>query len=249
VEYSFDDKSKCCEIAKVGDWLLASVPNGTKDPKRFWEPNNLWGFCIHVDGDYTIGRYRAMELLYEHGLEEPAKDLARPIAEVAFRLDYLSHDDEQLVDYARWQLLDCYHRVLKRISETERLGAEIRAGSADDMAEIKAILSERFSEKPLRPTWKNFDQMITFESKVEDQDRKRKDIYMQTGVTLSRGLHNAWLFRVPSAYGSFVGRMSFVMAMDRIGKICLNKKLVSVRGANYAKKIVELCGLDGWPGR
>ena len=88
--------------------------------------------------------------------------------------------------------------------------------------------------------------MITFESQVEDQERKRRELYMQTGVTLSRGLHNAWLFRVPAAYGSFAGRMSFVMAMDCIGKICLDKKLVSVGGANYAKKIVQLCGVGGW---
>jgi hypothetical protein len=246
VEYSFDDKSKCCEIAKVGDWLLASVPNGTKDPKRFWEPNNLWGFCIHVDGDYTIGRYRAMELLYEHGLEEPANDLARPIAEAAFRLGYLLDDEEQLLDYARWQLLDCYHRMLKPLSQLESIDAGIGVRCHGDMAEIKAILGDRFCEKRPRTTWRNFDQMITFESQVEDQERKRRDLYMQTGVTLSRGLHNAWWFRVPAAYGSFAGRMSFVMAMDRIGKVCLDKKLVSVGGANYAKKIVQLCGVDGW---
>ena len=49
--------------------------------------------------------------------------------------------------------------------------------------------------------------------------------------------------------GRFAGGMSFVLAMDCIGKICLDKKLVSVRGANYAKKIVQLCGVDGWTAR
>ena len=247
MEYSFNDKSKCLEIAKNGDWLLGSVRRGTNDLKEFWEPSNLWRFCVHVDGKYTIERYRAMELMYERGLEEPANDLARPIAEAAFRLDYLLDDEDQLVDYARWQLHDCYHRVLKRISQFEGIDAELKQNCDDGMSEIKAILGGRFSEKPLRPTWKNVDRMITFESQVEDQERKRRDLYMQTVVTLSRGLHNAWLFPVPSAYGSFAGRMSFLMAMDRIGKICLNKKLVSVRGANYAKKIVQLCGVDGWP--
>ena len=246
MEYSFDDKSKCLEIAKNGDWLLDSLPRGTMDPKDFWDLKNLWNLCVDVDGRYTIRRYRAMELMYEHGFEEPANDLARPIAEAAFRLSYLLDDEEQLLDYARWQLLDCYHRMLKPLSQLESIDAGIGVRCHGDMAEIKAILGDCFSEKRPRTTWRNFDQMITFESQVEDQERKRRELYMETGVTLSRGLHNAWWFRVPAAYGSFAGRMSFVMAMDRIGKVCLDKKLVSVGGANYAKKIVQLCGVDGW---
>ena len=97
MEWSFDDKLKCAEIAKNGDWLLGSVRKGSNDPKEFWEPSNLWCFCVHVDGKYTIERYRAMELIDEHGLEEPANDLARPIAEAAFRLDYLLDDEERSV--------------------------------------------------------------------------------------------------------------------------------------------------------
>ena len=246
MEYSFEDKSTCLEIAKNGDWLLDSLPGATKDPKEFWDLKNLWNLCVDVDGRYTIRRYRAMELMYEHCSEEPANDLARPMAEAAFRLGYLSDDEERLLDYARWQLLDCYHRVLKPLSQFERINAEVKQNCDDGMADIKAILGDRFSEKPPRASWRNFDEMITFESQVEDQERKRRELYVQMGVTLSRGLHNAWLFRVPSAFGSLVGRASFVMAMDRIGKVCLDKKLVSVSGADYAKKIVKLSGVDGW---
>ena len=247
MEYSFNDKAKCLEIAKNGDWLLDSLPRVTMDPKDFWDPKNLWYLSLQIDGKYTIERYRAMELMHKRGLEKPANDLVRPVAETVFRLDYLSHDEEQLFSYAQWQLNDYYHRVLKPTSESERLDAEIRGKCDGEMSEIKAILGDRFSEKPLRPTWKNFDQMITFESQVEDQERKRRDMYMQTGVSFSRGLHNAWFSHVSPLYGSFAGGMSFVLAMDRIGKICRNKKLVSVMGDNYAKKIVQLCGVDDWP--
>ena len=251
VEWSFDDKLKCAEIAKNGDWLLGSVRKGSNDPKEFWEPSNLWCFCVHVDGKYTIERYRAMELIDEHGLEEPANDLARPIAEAAFRLDYLLDDEERLVSYAEWQLHDCYHRVLKAINQFERIDSEInRIKQINDygMAEIKAILGGRFSEKDPGGNWRNFKDLISFESTVEDRKRRQDELYIQLGRMLSRGVHNAWLSPVNPQYGFDVGRMSFVMAMDRIGKICLNKKLVSVRGANYAKKIVELCGVDVWGG-
>ena len=248
MEYSFDDKSKCLEIAKNGDWLLDSLPRVTMDPTDFWDPKNLWCLCLQIDGKYTIERYRAMELMYEHGLEEPANDLARPIAEAAFRLDYLLDDEERLFDYAQWQLHDCYHRILKPVSQFERLDAKIKQNCDDEMAEIKSILGDRFSEKDPGGSWRNFKEFITFEGTVEDRKRLEDELYIQVGRTLSRGLHNAWLLPVSSQYGSFTGRMSFLMAMDRIGKVCLDKKLVSVRGANYAKKIVQLCGLDVWSG-
>ena len=249
MEYSFDDNSKCAEIAKVGDWLVDSLPKVTRHPEHFWNTNNLWRHCVCVDGKYTIERHRAMELMREQGFAEPANDLARPIAEAAFRLDYLLDDEDRLIDYARWQLLDCYHRVLKPVSQFDGIPAELKEKLDDGMAEVKAILGDRFSEKRPRTTWKNFEQLIAFESTVENRNRRQNELYIQTGVTLSRGLHNAWLSPVSPQYGSFAGRISFVMAMDRIGKICLNKKLVSAKGTNYAKRIVALCDVDSWDGQ
>ena len=246
MESSFDNRAKCFEIAKNGDWLLDSVRKATDDPKEFWEPSNLWRFCVHVDGKYTIERYRAMELMIEHGLEVPANDLARPIAEAAFRLDFLLADEERLFSYAEWQLHDCYHKMLKPVSQFERLDAELEQNFDEKMAEIKAILGDRFSEKDPGGSWRNLQEFITFEGPVEDRKRLERELYIQVGRTLSRGLHNAWWLPVSSQYGSFAGRMSFLMAMDRIGKVCLDKKLVGVRGANHAKKIVQLCGLDVW---
>ena len=192
---------------EIGCWVQFVEGSATNDLKVFWEPSNLWRFCVHVDGKYTallcaLERYRAMELMYERGLEEPANDLARPIAEAAFRLDYLLDDEDQLVDYARWQLHDCYHRVLKPISQFEGIDAELKQNCDDGMSEIKAILGGRFSEKPLRPTWKNVDRMITFESQVEDQERKRRDLYMQTGNDAFAGI--AQRVVVPSSFGLWV---------------------------------------------
>ena len=249
MEYSFDDKLKCAEIATLGDWLVDSLPKVPGHPEHFWNPNNLWRCCVSVDGKYTIERYRAMELMHEHGFEEPVNDLARPMAEAAFRLDYLSDDEERLIDYARWQLLDCYHRVLKSIKEIEGISAGIKEKCHDEMAEIKAILGDRFSDKPPRATWKNFDQFITFESTVQNQDRLRKELYTVTGKMLSRRLHNAWLSPATPQYGFEAGKIAFVGAMDRIGKVCLDKNLVSAKGTNYAKRIVELCDVDSWSGQ
>ena len=245
MKFSFDDKSKCDEIAKLGEWLLDSLPIATKRPDYFWDPNNLWRYCVYVDGKYTIERYKAMELLHEHGLEEPASDMARPIAEAAFRLDYLSDDEERLIDYARWQLLDCYHRGLKSISQNEAIPADIENKCADEMAEIKTILGDRFSDKH-SPFWKPFDQLISFKSDVQNQDRKRRQLYTATGVTLSRRLHNTWMPVVPARYGYDAGRISFILAMNRIAKICIDKELVSAKGTNYAKRIVDLFDVDAW---
>ena len=69
MDYSFDSRTTCDEIAKVGGWLLESLPKLTHDPARFWDIDNLWVFCIYIDGTRTIERYRAAELMHEHGLE------------------------------------------------------------------------------------------------------------------------------------------------------------------------------------
>ncbi len=248
MELPFDDKSKCTEIAKLGDWLMDSLPKTTKRPEHFWDTNNLWRYCVYADGQYTIRRFRAMELLHQHRFEEPASDLARPIVEAAFRLDYLSDDEERLIDYARWQLLDCYHRILKPMSAFERITAEMKQECDDAMAEIEAILGDQFSDKRPGATWRYLDQLITFQSTVQNQDRLRKEIYTATGVTLSRGLHNTWLLPVPPKYGFDSGKIAFVLAMDRIAKLCIDKKLVNSKGTNYAKRIVGLCDADGWGG-
>ncbi len=246
MEPSFNDKSKCDEIAKVGDWLMDSLPEVTKRPEDFWDTKNLWRCCVCVDGKYTIGRYRAMVLLDDHGLGDPASDFARPIVEAAFRLDYLSDDEKRLTDYARWQLLDIYHRVLGSIEQFEGIGPEAKKKCADEMAEIKAILSDNFTHKPPRATWKPLDQLITFKNATQNQDRLRKQLYTVTGITLSRGLHNAWLSPASAHYGFDAGRLGFVMAMDLIGKICLDKELVGSQGTYHAKRIVKLCAVDSW---
>lgn len=244
--FPFEDSSKCSEIAKLGDWLLDALPQVNKTPEHFWDAKNLWRSCIVADGRSTIARYRAMQLLNEQGLVGPAGDLSRPIAETAFRLDYLSGDDNRLIDYARWQLLDCYHRVLKSMRQNEAIPADIDKKCADEMAEIKTILGDRYDDKPPRATWKPFNQLISFKSDVQNQDRKRQQLYTATGVTLSRGLHNAWLSPVPARYGFDAGRIAFLMAMHCVGRACIDKDLVSAKGSNYAKKIVDLCNVDGW---
>ena len=227
---------------------MDSLPTVSKSPEDFWESDNLWRCCVRVDGKYTIGRYKAMELLRGHDFEGPIGDLARPIIETAFRLNYLSDDDERLTDYARWQLLDYYHRILGRVAQFGEISAEFRKNCDHEMNEIRTILGHRFTDRPPRATWKPFDQLITFENGTEDQNRLRAQLYTATGVALSRALHNAWLSPFSAQYNADAGTMGFVLAMDRIGKICLDKHLVGTQGAQHAKRIVELCDSDNWGG-
>ncbi len=243
---SFNNASKCAEIANVGGWLIDSLPETVTHPDGFWNISNLWIFCVRVDGEYTIDRYRAMELLHESGSEDRAGDLARPIVETAFPLDYLSDDAARLIDYARWQLHDVYHRLWNRISQFENISAESKKHCDDGMAKVKEILGDRFSDRRQRATWKTLEQCITFKTEVPNHDQLRHQLYTMTGVTLSRVLHNAWFRPHYAQYGMFSGRVGFVMAMDRTAKICLDNHLVGVRGTEYAKRIVELCDAEHW---
>ena len=246
MDYSFDSRTTCDEIAKVGDWLLESLPKLTHDPARFWDIDNLWVFCIYIDGTRTIERYRAAELMHEHGLDGAVNDLARPLTETAYRLDYLSDDEERLVDYAQWQLLDCYHRILKPTSQFKYTSTEVAGACRGHMEEIKTTLGNRFSNKRPRASWKNLKEFITFLDAVHDRDQLREKLYIALGATLSRGLHNAWLFPASAQHGLESGRMAFVMTMDCIGRICLRKGLLGVGGTHRAKKIVQLCNTGNW---
>jgi hypothetical protein len=108
------------ELVRKAKWHLPEPVRTSREV--FFDIDNLWKIEIRSTCDQAVEFMGGVVLTINDGLNRAAVALSRSIHECCIRFHYLSHHEDELPDWFRWQMSHDYHATVDTLLKYEAAG-------------------------------------------------------------------------------------------------------------------------------